>query len=207
MASAAGLERLELPPEWADDDVPHDVEVLVGDAEREARELEGGAFVASDYRLAWQVLRRLRSEGVLRPGARFLEWGSGQGMVAILAALLGFEAEGVELDARLVAASRRLAARYGAGGRARFVHGSYERIPGQNGLPVVDARGADAVYAYPWPGEEEAFRCRFAASARPGALLLLALGPLDMELWRMPGGRAGKNRVPMIGKTGETGFQ
>ena len=190
MAPADGLERVALPLEWADDEIPRDVEALIEDAEREGAEWEGaeGRFVASDYRWAWQVLRRLREEGLARPGGQFLEWGSGLGMVTILASLMGFDALGVELDPRLAAAAKRLARRHGASGRARFVRGSYEKIPGK-GVPVVGARGQDVVYAYPWPGEEAGFRERFAAQAKPGALLLLALGPLDMEAWRMPGER------------------
>ncbi len=71
-------------------------------------------------------------------GAAFLEWGSGQGMVAILAALLGYDAVGVEIDEALVQESRELARRYDVS--ARFEHGSYE--PNGAGLKVFTAQKA-----------------------------------------------------------------
>jgi len=184
-----GLEELPIPAEWADDDIPHGVDALIADAEDGAWALEqgagGGRFVASDYRWAWQVLRRWRAEGAVAAGARFLEWGSGQGTVTLLAALLGMRAEGVDRDARLVEAARALAERHGVPG-ARFRRASYAALPGDR-LPVADATGRDVVYVYPWPGEEEFFLALFEAGAAPGARLLMALGPLEARAFRKKG--------------------
>ena len=109
-----GLEAVPVPAAAGDLPVPHYVDAFIRDAEDRAEELGdragGGRFIPGDYRYAFQVLQWLLREKALAPGAAFLEWGSGQGMVAILAALLGYDACGVEIDAGLVKESRELAA-------------------------------------------------------------------------------------------------
>lgn len=180
-----GLEAVPVPEGWADEDVPHDVEALIADAEESAWALEescrDGKFVAGDYRYAWQVMRGLARDGTVPRDARFLEWGSGQGMTSVLASLLGWRATGVERNGTLVREARRMADRYGAE-RVRFVHGSYVEDGG--GLPVVAAAGRDVVYVYPWPGEEPFFLRMFEAEADPGAVLLVATGPLEIHAFR-----------------------
>ena len=140
-------------------------------------------FVPGDYRFAFQILQWLLRTKAAAHGAAFLEWGSGQGMVTILAALLGYDACGVEIDAGLVKESRELAARYDV--RARFEHGTYDAA--KPGLKVFTAQRRAAVYVYPWPGEEPFFLDLFAATAEPGAWLLMGLGPEDVRLFRKKG--------------------
>jgi hypothetical protein len=123
-------------------------------------------FVAADYENVLQALMALRA-----PGLRFLEWGSATGIITIMADLLGFEAYGIELDARLVDTARELARKHGSG--ARFAAGSFlpngyryrprhgdgrlgtigdgESGYRELGVPLDDF---DLVYAYPWGGEE-----------------------------------------------------
>lgn len=183
-----GLERVEVPSEAGDLPVPRFVDCFIRDAEDRAEELGArpgrGLFVPGDYRYAFQVLQwMLRAKAAAR-GASFLEWGSGLGMVAILAALLGYDALGVEIDEALVRESRALARRYGAA--ARFEHGSYEA--NASGLKVWTAKRRAVVYAYPWPGEEAEFLRRFAEAADAGAFLLMCLGPEDIRAYRKKGG-------------------
>ncbi len=68
-----------------------------------------GGFHASDYVLAYNTLRALLDEPTLR-GRTFCEWGSGSGVVTLLAASLGFRAFGIEIQEALVEASRELRA-------------------------------------------------------------------------------------------------
>ena len=184
----AGLERVAVPPEAGDLAVPRFVDCFIRDAEDRAEELGDragrGLFVPGDYRYAFQVLQWLLATRMVSRGAAFLEWGSGLGMVAILASLLGYEAGGVEIDEALVKESRELAARYGA--RVRFEHGSYE--PGKAGLKVITAAKRAVVYGYPWPGEESGFLQRFADTADAGTFLLMCLGPEDIRVYRRKGG-------------------
>ncbi|MBL8756215.1 MAG: hypothetical protein JNK15_23170, partial [Planctomycetes bacterium] len=66
----------------------------------------GIGFIPSDHELVYSALAGLRRT---EPDARrLLEWGSGFGAVTGLAASLGFEAHGIEIDADLVGTSREL---------------------------------------------------------------------------------------------------
>ncbi len=184
----AGLERVPVPSEAGDLPVPRFVDCFIRDAEDRAEEHGGragkGLFVPGDHRYAFQILQWLLRTKAADPGASFLEWGSGQGMVTILAALLGYAAVGVEIDERLVKESRELAARYDA--RARFEHGSYDKAP--PGLKRFTAKKRAAVYVYPWPGEEPFFLRLFDETADSGAFLLMCLGPEDIRVFRKKGG-------------------
>jgi hypothetical protein len=179
----ASLERVAVPSEAGDLPVPRFVDCFIRDAEDRAEEMGDrggkGLFVPGDYRYAFQILQWLLRAGRVVKGASFLEWGSGQGMVAILAALLGYDAIGVEIDEALVKESRELARRYDAA--ARFELGSYD--PDTEGLKVFTAEKRAVVYVYPWPGEEMFFLHLFADTADAGAFLLMCLGPEDIRVY------------------------
>ena len=183
----AGLERVDIPPEAGDLPVPHFVDLFIRDAENRAEEYDArvgsGSFIPSDTRYAFQVLQWLLRTGALNRGAALLEWGSGQGVLAIFASLLGLNAVGVEIDEVLVREATALAARYDS--KARFVHGSYDAAT--PGLPVYTAAKRQTVYVYPWPGEERYFLHLFQATAGVGALLLMSLGPEDIRVLRKTG--------------------
>jgi hypothetical protein len=135
----------------------------------EVRQREWHPFVHGDYE---RVLESLVAEAASAPGRRFLEWGSGTGIIAIMADMLGFDAYGIELDGDLVQVARGLAERHGSG--ARFEVGSFlpsgyrwrprngDGRPGTIGVgeSAYPALGHpldefDLVYGYPWGGEEE----------------------------------------------------
>ena len=187
-ARPVSLERIGVPPEAGDLPVPRFVDCFIRDAAERAEEYGEragkGLFVPGDYRCVFQILQwLLRTQAAVR-GAAFLEWGSGQGMATILAALLGYEAVGVEIDETLVRKSRELAARYDA--PARFEPGSYD--PATPGRKIFTAQKRAVVYVYPWPGEEPFFLQLFAETAKPGAYLLMCLGPEDVRVYRKKGG-------------------
>ena len=186
-AIPSGLERVGVPPEAGDLPVPRFVDCFIRDAEDRAEEWGDragkGLFVPGDYRYAFQVMQWLLRTKAANKGAAFLEWGSGLGMATILAALLGYDAVGVEIDEALVRESRELASRYGV--KARFEHGSYDVA--KPGLEVFTAKKRAAVYVYPWPGEEPFFLRRFDEAADAGAFLLMCLGPEDIRVYRRKG--------------------
>ena len=151
-------------------------------------------FVPSDFVTVYRALRAI-SEANLAPGTSFCEWGSGFGVVASLAAMLGFEVCGIEIERGLVNASRRLADDFGL--PVEFVHGSFvpsgaetyaEEAHADNIAEffwlVTDADDAydelgldpddfDVVFAYPWPGEECLIESLFEKYAAEEALLLM----------------------------------
>ncbi len=146
----------------------------------------GIGFVPSDHELVWRALAALRRA---HPEARrLLEWGSGFGVVTGLAASLGFEAHGLEIEADLVEASRQLLAEHRL--RACIVQGSFvpadapsERLADLETRTVLgqpdaydelgrDLDDFDVVFAYPWPTEEELYCDLFRRGADHGAILL-----------------------------------
>ncbi len=132
----------------------------------EVRSQQWHPFVPADYGRVQAALVSLRA-----PGQLFLEWGSATGVITIMADLLGYEAYGIECDAKLVDVARRLAEKFGS--RARFAVGSF--LPTGYAFKPRDGDGRlgtigdgasgylelghpledfDLVYAYPWGGEE-----------------------------------------------------
>ncbi|MBX9929285.1 MAG: hypothetical protein K2X99_10260 [Gemmatimonadaceae bacterium] len=152
----------------------------------EVRDREFHPFIPADFQV---VLESLLEH--YRPGARFLEWGSGMGVITILADLVGYEASGIELDASLVRQSRALATKYES--RARFAAASFfptgyvfrpadgdaragtlgEGVSGylELGHPLEDF---DVVFGYPWGGEAPLMHDLMHRYGRADALLLLA---------------------------------
>jgi len=145
-------------------------------------------FVPSDFATVWPVLAALAQQE-LAPGKRFCEWGSGFGVVAGLAAQLGFAAHAIEIESDLVLESRRLLAAHGLA--VKLVCGSFIPRGGEplavikaemawlltggadgHALLGVDADEWDVVFAYPWPGEEHVVLQLFERFAADGALLV-----------------------------------
>lgn len=141
-------------------------------------------FVPCDPTLAYEALRELRSRATT-----FLEFGSGAGIVTIIADLLGFEAYGIEIEPALVRRSVELAERIGS--RATFAEGTFvtpeyqesiELLSGDLHTPTSGAcafeeldlqlTDFDLVYAFPWPGEEDWIHEMMRRHGRPDVILL-----------------------------------
>lgn len=80
------------------------------------------AFVPSDFVAAYWILSAIQEQSQA-VGTLFCEWGSGFGVVTCLAALLEYEAYGIEIERTLVAEAEKLAADFDI--PAEFVEGSF----------------------------------------------------------------------------------
>lgn len=142
-------------------------------------------FVPSDYAMVYRALAAVRDQS----GPEFCEWGSGLGVIACLAAMLGFDAVGIEIEQRLIDASRALAKDHKL--NVEFFCGSYVpdgHVPAmelendsvmtiEHGRAAYDELGLDpddfdCIFAYPWPGEDDVITELFDRYAARGSLLV-----------------------------------
>jgi hypothetical protein len=153
----------------------------------------GSGFVPSDFVTVYHALRAI-ADSNLTTGRHFCEWGSGFGVVAMLAEMVGFRACGIEIDRDLVDEAHELASEFELA--AEFIHGSFiprgseacaEEAYADNDAGVVwlvtetdeayeelglDPDDFDILFAYPWPGEEDVIDRLFDRCASDGTLLL-----------------------------------
>ncbi|MDG1874047.1 MAG: hypothetical protein P8J27_09050 [Mariniblastus sp.] len=152
--------------------------------EREDKHPAFEAYVSADYLSVFQNLQNLKGQAV-----SFLEWGSGLGVVTIMASRMGFDAYGIEAESNLVDYSMDLAEAYGSD--AQMVHGSF--IPDEfvwnpaNGDEAIrttidapdgyaqldlDLCDFDLIYAYPWPTEHALYHNILREFGGPNVRLL-----------------------------------
>src|SRR5262249_13256252 len=169
--------------------LPRDVHAFLRAADRRIerfqRERHIPGFVPSNFARAYWALRALSPAGAARRNL-FCEWGSGFGVVACLAAMLDFDAYGIEIEGELVDAARLLAADFRL--PVEFVCGSF--IPsgsaagfqGGDGFAWLTTSGGhteeelglgladfDVIFAYPWPADERVTAALLAHQAGPRA--------------------------------------
>ncbi len=182
-------------------DIPHsklpaDVDAFLSEANQRIEEFIANrsvrisGFVPSDFDCVYFALEALADQG-LATGDVFCEWGSGFGVVAMLASALEFQSYGIEIERSLVDGARELAEDFDL--PVDFIEGSF--IP-EGGESIVEElftgeyawldshadeaysqlgmspRDFDVIYAFPWPGEEEIISSLFDDFASVGALLL-----------------------------------
>lgn len=156
-------------------------------------------FVPSDFPLIYRVLSTLRNSPWVA-GNKFCEWGCGFGVVAGLAARLGFDAVGIEVEPRLVGEAVRLCTDYQLPVEIsvgtfvpedflvdiEFKEVHWLSDEGSNGYTTLDLDPDDfhLIYAYPWPGEEDVINEIFDHVAARGAILLTYHGALEFRVFR-----------------------
>ncbi len=169
-------------------DLPSDVRVFLRESNARVERyvtnnsIGVSGFGPSDFEIVYHALRAIVDQNTT-PGNLFCEWGSGFGVVASLAAMLGFDAYGIEIDKHLYDASRSLASEFEL--PVTFIHGNF--IPHGDFKPVneiatesasayqklgLDVYDFDVVFAYPWPSEERVIEELFERRAHEGALLM-----------------------------------
>lgn len=187
---------IDVPLMINDESVPRDIVRFLDDADQRIhnfiseRQVRISGFVPSDFVTVYQALNAL-VEADLATGDMFCEWGSGFGVVAMLAAKFDFESYGIEIEGSLVDAARELAEDFGVS--VDFIRGSFVPPGGESYLDQVmqsdvnwlstdvdeayselglSVRDFDVIYAFPWPGEEDAITNLFDGFAAIGSLLL-----------------------------------
>jgi hypothetical protein len=157
------------------------------------------SFVASDFTQVYAVLEYLAQVAV-SPGNLFCEWGCGFGVVTCLAAMLDFDACGIEIEGELVDHARQLASDFDL--PVEFICGSFIPQgsedcfrPNQQFTWLTTDTGPDedrelgpadfdVIFAYPWPDEEYVVERLFERYAGVGALLVTYHGGEEFRLRR-----------------------
>jgi hypothetical protein len=186
-----------------------EVDRLIDDFDDSGRYRENRSYVPSDGALLYAALAVV-TEQDLPIGRVFCELGSGFGLGVCLAATLGYQAYGLEIDGKLVEASRELARRRGLA--ATMVHGSYfpegySQYEGVAGAELVrpeatwhnsgafhfsprfegmdhDTEEIDVFFVYPWPKEHELMQDLFEDISSEGALLIAYYGEGEICVYR-----------------------
>ena len=140
------------------------------------------SYASADYAAVYHCL-----ESLVGTATTFVEFGSGLGIVTLMADYLGFEAHGIEAKESLVDFANQYA--QGMGANAVFAAGSFipddfEWDPSAGDesertfVDLPDAYQAldkelsdfDLIYAYPWPTEHILYDRIVDSFARPGAI-------------------------------------
>ncbi len=197
------MSLVDLPPSKGGPVLPGDVRAFLREAEQRIEQFQAAGhvpgFVPSDFERVYSVLHDLAAEE-LTPGKLFCEWGSGFGVVACLAAMLEFDACGIEIDGTLVAEARQLADDFDLPvqfDRGSFIPNDAEPGDAYGWLSIDDSDthdelglapdDFDVIFAYPWPDEERLTEDLFERYARPGAVLVTYHGGDEFQLRRKKG--------------------
>lgn len=157
-------------------------------------------FVVCDFPLVDSCLQWIVAENLLS-GDAFCEWGSGFGVVTLLAALHGLDASGIEVEpdlidqAVLLAEDFEIEAQFGCGSFIpdddqgmveTFSEIDHVDTESRSGYDEVDSDlvDFDLFFAFPWPGEHHFFESVFERHAADGAMLLTFQGIEQLRLQR-----------------------
>ena len=192
--------------------VPYPVRKFLAEADKRVEEALADAgipgFVPSDYENFYRTLRAITDASLLR-GNTFLEWGSGLGVSASLAAMIGYEAVGIETEWELVDTARQLAEAFDV--PVEFIHGSFiprghdDITAGEYSWLVTESDDAypqagldpddfDLIFVYCWPDDEQTTADLFENCAGVGTVLMTFKGGDGYRLRRKVEGKGKKKR-------------
>ncbi len=163
-------------------------------------------YVPGDPELVYHALKSLLETEPFA-GKVFCEWGSGFGLAAGIAHLLGWESYGIEIEPELVDRSRQMI--FDLGLKVTILETSYlpdgfEETEGIGGKDLLLPNGGlkrgweglqcdydglaaeevDLFFVYPWPDQEQMIMDLFRAVASEESVLLMYLGDGEMAAYR-----------------------
>jgi hypothetical protein len=170
----------------------------------EARPKPLVGFFPSCFETVYRALLEI-SNRRLTAGNSFCEWGSGFGVTASMASMLGFDSYGIEIDPELCEVSRELASQFNLSvnfttgsfipkGSDRLLDRAYANCQGDMMIVPhtdqsyedigMDVRDFDLIFAYPWPKDARLTSALFDKFASSDALLLTYNGLESLRLQR-----------------------
>lgn len=192
------------------DELPSNIRDFISEANERVNDFMSArpkplvGFFPSCFEMVYRALTEI-SIRRLAPGNAFCEWGSGFGVTASMASMLGFDAYGIEIDDELSEVSRELAEQFEL--QVKFISGSF--IPAGSDKIIerayadfqgdmmldphsdatydeigMDVSDFDLIFAYPWPKDAKLTSAIFNKFASSNALLLTYNGRESMRLQR-----------------------
>ena len=126
-------------------------------------------FEPADGMISWNLLNSVARQLFPDRQPVFCEWGSGLGLVSLMASSMGMSATGIEIEEELVDLSRDLAVQHAI--PASFIHGSIYPDQ-QQASALIDYAEVDLFFAYPWPAQITGMTALFEQVATAGAIYL-----------------------------------
>ncbi len=148
-----------------------------------ARDSQHGSipeFVPADGRTCWNLLNSLMQQSVSKREPVFCEWGSGLGLVTLIASAIGMDATGIEIEEELIDLAREFSQNHAI--PASFIDASI--YPRDNPIPSLDYKDVDIFFAYPWPNEIVQLTELFDQVAVSGAIFVCYHGGRNYRVWR-----------------------
>jgi len=162
-------------------------------------------YIPSDPNVVYSAIATLKDGGHLQ-GSVFCEWGCGHGIAAGIAALLGLESYGIEIETELADRATRLMRDLSIPVEIleiSYLPEGYEESEGHGGKDLItpeeliprggpvdapeydglDPDEVDLFFVYPWPDQEELMLDLFSAVASDGAILLMYQGDGDISAY------------------------
>lgn len=102
----------------------------------------------------------------------FCEWGSGLGLVTMLASVLGMPATGIEIEEELVDLAQDFSQQFAL--PATFINASI--YPDESPDLSINYKDVELFFAYPWPDEIAPMLALFKKVAVAGAILVVYHG-------------------------------
>jgi len=161
-------------------------------------------FVPSDYAAIYRCLKAVFDSHLLC-GNRFCEWGSGVGIGASLAGMIGYDSYGIEYDGELCIVANDICEQFDV--PVTLVQGSFvpdgvedlidEAFAHQDGELSLhieadtayddldyEIKDFDLIFAFPWPTDVELTQNIFDRLAAPGAMMLAYFDRETLTLYR-----------------------
>ena len=137
-------------------------------------------FVPAEGRISWDLLNSVVQQVYSDRQPVFCEWGSGVGLVTLLASSIGMPATGIEIEEELINLSRDFSTEYSI--PATFINGSI--FPKHNQIPLFDYKKVDLFFVYPWPDQIVSMLNLFEQVAASGAVLICYHGGRNYRVIR-----------------------
>lgn len=143
---------------------------------------EGGIpqFEPADGKVSWHLLNSVVQQTF--PGRKpvFCEWGSGLGLVTLIASQIGMPATGIEIEEELIELAQDFSRKHAL--PATFINASI--YPKDNAVPVIDYKEVELFFAYPWPNQITPMIELFDQVAVSGAIFVCYHGGRNYRVLR-----------------------